>query len=105
MDTTFHVDADSPWFRGHFPGNPVYPGIAQLGLVFDLLQKHTDTPLRLVDIRRVRFKQMVVPEDNLVVEASPKKDRDGAFAFRILKADTVMTSGMMTVAAASENNK
>ena len=105
MSATVHVPADSPWFIGHFPGNPVYPGIAQLGLVFDLLQKHADTPLKLVDISRVRFKQMVVPEDRLRVEASPKQHQRGVFTFRILKADMVMTSGVMTVAEASAENK
>ena len=31
------VPADSPWFDGHFPDAPVLPGVAQLGMVHDLL--------------------------------------------------------------------
>jgi 3-hydroxymyristoyl/3-hydroxydecanoyl-(acyl carrier protein) dehydratase len=31
-----HVDADDPLFVGHFPENPVYPGVLQLEMISEL---------------------------------------------------------------------
>lgn len=92
------VPMDSPWFSGHFPDNPVLPGIALLEMVFDLIRQSTDHPIRLVAVSRVRFKKMVVPEDSLRVVASAKGDQNGAYSFRVLKADELVTNGAITIA-------
>ncbi len=34
-----HVPPDSPWFCGHFPGEPILPGVAQLGMVIDAIRQ------------------------------------------------------------------
>lgn len=91
------VPSESPWFRGHFPGNPVLPGIAQLEMVVDLIRQNADHPLRLAAVSRVRFKQTIVPEDRLRLVVSPKGDQEGAYWFRILKSGELVTSGVITV--------
>jgi 3-hydroxyacyl-[acyl-carrier-protein] dehydratase len=92
------IPLESQWFSGHFPNNPVLPGIAQLEMVFNLIRQSTDHPIRLIAVSRVRFKQMILPEDRLRVVASPKGDQRGVYSFRILKADELVTSGVITVA-------
>jgi len=92
------VPLDSPWFNGHFPGNPVLPGVAQLDMVFDLIRQNADHPIRLVAVSRVRFKQMIMPEDRFRLVASPKGNQNGVYEFRVLKADELMASGVITVA-------
>ena len=99
------VPADSPWFDGHFPGNPVLPGIAQLGMVFDLISRAFSEAIRVTDVSRVRFKQLIVPEDRLAVTAEPKAGRQGAYTFRITKGNELVCSGNMTVAAGAQENK
>lgn len=94
-----HVPRGSAWFDGHFPGHPVLPGIAQLGMVFDLIRNAVDGPVRVTEVSRVRFKQMILPEDRLTVTAEPRPARNGAYGFRITKDDEVVCSGTMTVAA------
>lgn len=95
------VPLESPWFSGHFPDNPVLPGIAQLEMVFDLIRQSTDHPIRLVAVSRVRFKQMILPEDRLRVVASAKGDQNETYSFRVLKADELVTSGAITIAGKS----
>jgi 3-hydroxymyristoyl/3-hydroxydecanoyl-(acyl carrier protein) dehydratase len=92
------IPKESPWFSGHFPDHPVLPGIAQLEMVFDLIRQSRDHPIRLVAVSRVRFKQMIVPEDKLRVVASAKGDQNEAYSFRVLKADELVTSGAITIA-------
>ncbi|HEY6000632.1 MAG TPA: hypothetical protein VI078_15200 [bacterium] len=91
------VPADSPWFDGHFPGQPVLPGIAQLAMVADLIQSALGLPARVAEVSRVRFKQMILPGEQLQVSAEPRPGRDGAYAFRITRGETPVCSGTMVV--------
>lgn len=91
------VPAESPWFDGHFPGHPVLPGIAQLGMVADLIRTALGLPARVVGVSRVRFKQMVLPDDRLQVSAAPRAGSDGAYAFRITRQEAVVCSGTMII--------
>lgn len=100
-----YVPADSRWFDGHFPDRPVLPGVAQLSMVFELVAKTFSHALRVRAVSRVRFKQMILPEDRLIVVAVPKPEQQGVYAFRIIKNDILACSGSMTVAATSELNR
>lgn len=92
-----HVPAESPWFQGHFPGNPVLPGIAQLGVVFEVIRQSLQQDLRVSQVSRVRFKQMILPDDRMVVRVTRKPGRSGQYAFRILKEEELVCNGDMTV--------
>lgn len=95
------VPSGSPWFDGHFPGAPVLPGIAQLGMVFDLIRHAFEGPVRVTEVSRVRFKQIILPEDRLVVAAEPRPGKTGTYAFRIAKGEELVCSGTMVVEAAA----
>ena len=97
MSAEVTVPAESPWFTGHFPGNPVLPGIAQLGIVFDMIQQYLNEPLRLLEVSRVKYKKMILPDDRFTISAVAKENARGTFAFRILDKDELITSGTMTV--------
>jgi 3-hydroxymyristoyl/3-hydroxydecanoyl-(acyl carrier protein) dehydratase len=93
-----HVPAGSLWFHGHFPGNPILPGVAQLGMVFELIRQSFQQDLCVTRVSRVRFKQMILPDDRLCVRAAPKAGRSGEYAFRILKKEELVCIGDMAVA-------
>jgi 3-hydroxyacyl-[acyl-carrier-protein] dehydratase len=64
--------ADEFWFAGHFPGNPVMPGVlivealAQAGVVTALSEEQNKGKLVLfAGIDKVRFKRVVRPGDTL----------------------------------------
>ena len=69
-----NVTMNEPFFQGHFPGNPVMPGVlqiealAQAGGIFALSQ--VDDPENystyFMKIDGVKFKQKVVPGDTLI---------------------------------------
>lgn len=71
-----NITMNEPMFTGHFPGNPVFPGVlqieamAQVGGIF-ALSKVEDPHLYstyFMKIDNVRFKQKVVPGDTIVFE-------------------------------------
>jgi 3-hydroxyacyl-[acyl-carrier-protein] dehydratase len=95
------VPPDSPWFNGHFPGEPILPGVAQIGMVFDAIRKARNRDLKLSSVRRVRFKRIIRPDDHLKIIAAPLKKEAGSYSFRILIQDEAVCSGVMTV----ENHK
>lgn len=71
-----NVTRNEPMFQGHFPGNPVFPGVlqieatAQVGGIF-ALSKVEDPEYYstyFMKINNVKFKQKVLPGDTLVFE-------------------------------------
>jgi UDP-3-O-[3-hydroxymyristoyl] N-acetylglucosamine deacetylase/3-hydroxyacyl-[acyl-carrier-protein] dehydratase len=72
---TKNVTFNEPFFVGHFPGNPIMPGVlqieamAQVGGVLALSQVEDpeNYSTYFLKIDKVRFKQKVVPGDTLVL--------------------------------------
>jgi len=71
-----NITMNEPIFTGHFPGNPVFPGVlqieamAQVGGIF-ALSKVEDPHLYstyFMKINNVKFKQKVLPGDSVVFE-------------------------------------
>ena len=91
------VPADSPWFCGHFPGEPILPGIAQLGMVYDAIARSDDRKLSIKSVSRVRFKQAIRPDDHLRITAAPRRDETDSYNFRIMIEEAVVCSGVMTL--------
>ena len=98
------VPPDSPWFDGHFPGEPVLPGVAQIGMVFDAISNARNQDLRISGVRRVRFKRMIRPDDQLKIIAVPLKKETDAYSFRILIREETVCSGVVTVETTSRMN-
>lgn len=69
------VSFNEPYFAGHFPGNPVMPGVliieamAQVGAVALLgLEQWKGKTAYFVGIDKAKFKQKVLPGDVLMLE-------------------------------------
>ena len=69
-----NITSDEPFFQGHFPAEPVMPGVliieamAQAGgiLVINNLTDGADYSTYFIKIDNVKFKQKVVPGDTLI---------------------------------------
>jgi 3-hydroxymyristoyl/3-hydroxydecanoyl-(acyl carrier protein) dehydratase len=92
-----HVPQDSPWFDGHFPGQPILPGVAQIGMVCDAIQKTRNRNVRVSGVRRVRFKRLIRPDDRLKIIAAPLTKEPGAYSFRLIVQDEAVCSGIISV--------
>ena len=72
-----NVTLNEPFFMGHFPNNPIMPGVliieplAQVGGILALLSvpEHLGNPaIFLMSLDKVRFRKPVVPGDQLILE-------------------------------------
>ena len=82
-----NVTVNEPFFQGHFPGNPVMPGVliieamAQacgvLGALSNATEKREGGLYYLVKIDKARFNRIVVPGDRLVMEVNEKRRMRG----------------------------
>jgi beta-hydroxyacyl-ACP dehydratase FabZ len=82
-----NVTINEPFFQGHFPDHPVMPGVllvealAQVGVVL-LLSRDENRNSKLVyfsGIDKCRFRQPVVPGDQLRIEVKVLKQRERYF--------------------------
>lgn len=87
------MGADSPWFQGHFPGNPILPGIAQLALVKAVVAQAAGTAITVKALRRVRYRQMIRPNDSMKIEVVAAPDEKYTYKFKIIVRDEVAGSG------------
>lgn len=80
--TLKNVTINEPFFQGHFPGNPIMPGVLILEamaqsagvLTFESLPPEKRNILvYFMGIDRARFRRMVVPGDQLVIEIILKR--------------------------------
>ncbi len=70
----YRVTGDEAFLAGHFPGNPVFPGVIQLealaqtGAIAVLADERYAGKLPLFGgVEKVRFRRLVVPGDELVM--------------------------------------
>ena len=70
-----NVTGNEPFFKGHFPGRPIMPGVliiegmAQAGglLAFaSLPEEMRGTPVYFIGMDKVKFRQTVTPGDQLI---------------------------------------
>lgn len=83
------VLASEDWARGHFPGNPVFPGVlmaeamAQVAAVAFLVS--VDDPgsmmVFLAGIDKLRVRRVVVPGDTLTMEVTVTRQRGKLWFF------------------------
>ena len=84
----------SPWFSGHFPHDPILPGVAQLKMVADLIAFSSKDALYMTGLSRVKFKKIVRPGERLDIQAT-RGNMQNQFAFRITSNDNDICSGVM----------
>ena len=59
---TFSVPGEFSGYRGHFPGNPILPGIVQLSFVRRLAERRLGRSLRLAGVKRVKYLRLITPD-------------------------------------------
>lgn len=87
-----NVTINEPFFMGHFPHRPVMPGVLMLEalaqtaalLSFESMGQDPgdDTVVYFVGIDGARFKRVVEPGDQLILEASIERAKAGIYKYK-----------------------
>jgi acyl-coenzyme A synthetase/AMP-(fatty) acid ligase len=88
--TMLHVPHDHPSFAGHFPGQPVLPGVVLLSMVMEALQSRLDTPAQ---IDQAKFLAPVLPGDTLALNVTT---RGNSLQFELIRGDTPVARGQLS---------
>ncbi|GAA3734061.1 hotdog family protein [Salinactinospora qingdaonensis] len=91
---TKEITATDPYMAGHFPGEPVYPGIFAVEslrqAVLTALSERDEHGFELTALRSVRFTSPLLPGDTLRIEATldaPDPTGTRRVSARLLAAD------------------
>lgn len=55
-------------FQGHFPGNPIMPGVCMIQMIKELTEKATGKELFLAVASNVKFMAIINPEKNDIIQ-------------------------------------
>jgi len=97
IEALAEAPADSPWFSGHFPGEPILPGIAlvymaEQAIIQSALAKGEKVLLHT--LKRVRFTRPVRPGETLAINISGEEaGEDILFSFKITNEENIVCSG------------
>lgn len=86
-----NVTADEPFFQGHFPGNPIMPGVLIIESLAQLagcvaMYRNDEAKGKLgvfAGIDKVRFRRQVIPGDTLKLEAEVISSKRGIIKAQI----------------------
>ncbi|MFN8242439.1 MAG: 3-hydroxyacyl-ACP dehydratase [Ferruginibacter sp.] len=70
LNAVLQLNAGHRIFEGHFPGQPVTPGVCMLQMVKELLEKQTGSAARLIIALEMKFLLMIDPRVNGLIRAT-----------------------------------
>ncbi len=88
------VPGTSLLFSGHFPDDPIVPGIAQLGLVSEMLRQ-SGSARRPRQVRRIRFKRVIRPDEIMWIHIFPPDGACDIRKFKVVVGGKTACSGTM----------
>jgi 3-hydroxyacyl-[acyl-carrier-protein] dehydratase len=91
LKTALAIAAEGAYFEGHFPGRPILPGVVQLMLVLEALERERQHPVELRKITFARLRQPVLPGQYL--EVVSRQIEQGRTRFELTRDGTVITNG------------
>ncbi|MUH35365.1 3-hydroxyacyl-ACP dehydratase [Zobellia amurskyensis] len=68
VHATVKLNAAHDVFKGHFPGNPVMPGVCMIQIIKELTEQATGKTLFLSVASNIKFMAIINPEKNDVVQ-------------------------------------
>jgi 3-hydroxyacyl-[acyl-carrier-protein] dehydratase len=100
-ETSVHLklrlEAGSALVDGHFPGEPILPGVAHLALAQEAAERLERRPVLVLGLRNFRLRQVVRPGDVIDVRVT-RSPTPTELRFEMRVGDAVASSGILTIA-------
>ena len=72
VSATLTIDADHKIFEGHFPGQPVVPGVCMMQIIKEMMEQVTKRKTNLLKAHDMKFLALIDPSRNNNIQASLK---------------------------------
>ena len=76
-EQSFRVGSDAPVFAGHFPAEPILPGVFQIEMARQAAEEELDRSLAITRIVKAKFSRVIKPEELVSVVVKCKQLEDG----------------------------
>lgn len=76
VTATIHINKDHDIFNGHFPNNPVMPGVCMIQIIKELTEKAFDVELFMEKASNIKFMALINPEENPVLDLNLKVSKE-----------------------------
>ena len=100
VNATIKLNPNHEVYKGHFPKQPVVPGVIQLQIIKEILENHLDKKLFMGNVSQVKYLIPITPEKNteLNISVSHKNDEEGNIKTNVLISfdETVFTKAKIT---------
>ncbi len=75
------INRSHPIFNGHFPDNPVVPGVCQIQMILETLTSAVGRKVRLAESDNIKFLVLINPVENpaLVLDMLVKQPVEGQY--------------------------
>ena len=93
MVTEVEFPPDAPYFKGHFPGRPVTPGVMLIDRAVAGAEEMLGRRIVLKSIRKVKFSNPVLPGETVTLDLRLRGEGEIAYAFS--RGDTPCASGVL----------
>lgn len=67
---TIMLNPDHPIYKGHFPGNPVVPGVCQIQIIKELAATILKTDLVIHKSDNIKFLSMIIPSASQMLKVN-----------------------------------
>jgi len=86
------IDKDHEIFKGHFPDNPVMPGVCMIQIIKELTEKALELTLFMEKSSNIKFMALINPNknSNLKLELTITKEEDKFKVKNTTKMDDVL---------------
>lgn len=81
------LDADLPWFRGHFPGAPLLPGVTQLHLAIHFAREACLLDGEFQGMDQLKFQRPLRPGEQCWLMLQRQGDGQLRFEYRVGNAE------------------
>ena len=80
---------DCAVYEGHFPGNPIAPGVANIQMIKELAETIVGRPLRIAAIKQCKFLRPIRPDEQKPLDVMVSMT-DNQLTADILDGDTTI---------------
>jgi 3-hydroxyacyl-[acyl-carrier-protein] dehydratase len=93
VKTQIQLNPAHPIFNGHFPGQPILPGVCMLQMVKEVLEAQLGLSTRLLKADDLKFLSFITPEDDKPIQLEIKMTTENnqiTVNARLLNNDAVL---------------
>lgn len=82
LELDFTLRQDCPWLEGHFPGQPILPGVVQVGWAAAYASELVGRDEPPMQLQRIKFKRPILPGARLTLSLTAE-DGQVYFEYRL----------------------